>query len=298
LARTDFTIDGRPPVSPDDTPSANYRVTGPGYLRAMKIPLAAGRDFTDFDTARAAPVALVSRELAHRYFPDGRAVGAHLQIGGFGSGEVEIAGVVGDVRQTALTDAPSMDLYVPYAQAPRGVVSLLRNNMFWVVRARSVATLEQAIRRAVHSAQKDVAVSTAMPLEEYLRRSVAPRRFNLVLATVFAATALLLAAISVYGVMAHSVTLRTPEMRLRMALGAQSGDVILLVLRQGLRLTVTGVTAGLAAAFAMARLYGALLFQTAPLDAATFAMVAAVLLGAGLIASYLPALRAARTSLS
>jgi putative ABC transport system permease protein len=295
LARADFTVAGRPPLTPEDTPSANYRVISPGYLRAMRIPILAGRDIDNMDTTKTKPVALISQALARRFFPNGGAVGAHLDISGFGSGNVEIAGVVGDVQQTALTDGASMDLYLPYAQAPRATLNLLRNNMFWVIRARHVASLERQARNALRAAQKDVAVSTALPLEQYLSRSLAPRRFNLVLLALFATAALLLAAVSVYGIMAHSVTLRSRELALRMVLGAQRSDVLLLVLRQGLVLTSCGIAAGIAAALALTRLLTTLLFQTQPLDLATFAGVAAVLLGAGLLASYFPAVRATQS---
>jgi putative ABC transport system permease protein len=295
LARADFAVAGRPPLSPEDTPSANYRVIGPGYLRAMHIPIVAGRDIADTDTARTQPVAWISQALARRYFPDGGAVGAHLDISGFGSGIVEIAGIVGDVQQTALTDGPSMDLYLPYAQAPRGTLNLLRNNMFWVIRARNAAALERPARNAVRAAQKDVAVSTALPLEQYRSRSLAPRRFNFVLLAAFAAAALMLAAVSVYGVMAHSVTLRSRELALRMVLGAQRSDVLLLVLRQSVALTSCGVAAGIAAALALTRVLATLLYQTEPLDLATFTVVAVVLLITGVLASYFPAVRATRS---
>jgi putative ABC transport system permease protein len=288
LARADFTIDGRPAASPEDTPSANYRIAGPGYFRAMRIPLVSGRDFADTDTAASQRIAIVSQALARRFWPDGGAAGAHLHIDGFGSGEIEIAGVAGDVQQSSLSDQPAMDLYLPYAQAPHGALVLLRNNMYWVIRARNPLTLAQAARRAVHATQKDVAVSSAMPLEHYLRATIAPRKFNLVLLAAFAVSALLLAVISVYGVMAHSVTLRTREIGLRMALGAQPSDVLLLVLRQGLVLTVSGVGVGVAGALAVSRLL------SKPPDVATFAVVAVALTVAGLLASFVPALRATR----
>jgi putative ABC transport system permease protein len=294
LARADFIIDGHPPAKPEETPSANFRVIGPGYFAAMHTPIIAGRDFADTDTARAQPVAIVSRELARRFAVGS---GTHLRISGFGAGEAEIAGIVGDIHQTALTDPPSMDLYLPYTQAPRGALGILRNNMFWVIRARNAAGIEQAARRAVHDTQRDVAVSSAMPLAAYLDRSIAPRRFNLVLLGIFAVSALLLAAISVYGVMAHSVTLRSRELGLRMALGAQRSDVLFLVVRQGLLLTSYGLMAGVALAAALTRWLSAILFKTPPLDVATFAAVAVVLFLAGLAASGVPALRANRAQM-
>jgi putative ABC transport system permease protein len=292
LARADFSVAGRPPLSPEDTPSANYRVIGPGYLRAMRIPILAGRDVADADTAAAQHVALISEALSRRYFPDGGAVGAHLNISGFGDSEVGIAGIVGDVHQTAVTDGPSMDVYLPYAQAPRAVLNLLRNNMFYVIRAANATGLEHRARDAVRQTQKEVAVSTAMPLEQYLARNIGPRRFNTVLLSIFGAAALLLAIISVYGVMAHSVTLRHRELGLRMALGAQRSDVLVLVLRQGLTLTACGIATGIAAAFALTRMLTALLFQTEPVDMLTYFVVSASLLAAGLLASYIPAYHA------
>jgi predicted permease len=295
LARADFTIEGHPPASPEDTPSANYRVAGPGYFSAMKIQLIGGRDFTDADARNTVPVAIVNRALAKRFWPDSDAVGAHIHIDGFGSGEAQIVGVVADVKQAALTDGATMDLYLPYAQAPKGALALLRNNMYWVIRSRQgPLSLEGAARRTVFGMNKDVAVSSSMALEQYLAASIAPRKFNLILLAAFAISALTLAVVAVYSVTSHSVTLRTREMGLRMALGAQRLDVLRLVLRQGMVLTMSGIGAGLMGALAATRFLSGSLYQTQPVDGLTFTAVSCLLAGAGFLASYVPALRATK----
>jgi putative ABC transport system permease protein len=295
LARADFTIMGRPPVSPQDTPSANYRIAGPGYFKAMRIQLLNGRYFADADTRRASKVAIVNQSLARRFSADSAALGAHMRIDGFGSGEVEIIGVVADVKQSGLADKPGPDLYLPYAQAPSGALVLLRNNMYWVIRSsQEPLRLSAAARRAVYGMKKDVAVSSSMTLDQYLRISIAPRKFNLVLVATFAASAMFLAVIAVYGVVSFAVTRRTREIGLRIALGAQRANVLTLVLGQGLMLTLAGIGVGVAGALVATRFLSDLLYQTQAFDTITFATVTGMLVGAGLMASYIPARRAIR----
>lgn len=294
LGRADFTVNGSPPRSVADTPSANYRIAGTGYFSAMKIQVVRGRDFTESDTAHSLKVAVVNETLAKRLLGGvSGALGAHLRIEGFGSGEVGIVGVVGDVRQVSLADEPGPDLYLPYTQAPPGALGVLRNNMFWVIRSgQEPSSLSGAARRAVLSMNKDVAVSSTMELPQYVGASIALRRFNLFLLAAFAASAMLLAVVAVYGVVSHAVARRTREMGLRIALGAQRIDVLKLVIGQGLILMLCGVGVGLAASAGATRLLSGLLYQTKPFDWTVFASASGLLIATGLLASYIPANRA------
>jgi predicted permease len=295
LARTDFTIDGRPPTTPENTPSANYRVAGPGYFAAMKIPVIAGRDFSESDTERTRRVAIVNRALAGRFFAESSATGAHLRMEGFGGGEMEIVGVVEDVKQAGLSDGPGLDLYLPYAQTSQASVALLRNNMYWVIRtAGEPLKLASAARRTIYGMKKDVAIVSGKSLDQYLAATVASRRFDLVLLAVFAASAMLLAVIAVYGIVSYGVARRTREIGLRIALGAQRPNVIALVMGRGLRLTFAGVGTGLAGALLTARFLSNMLYETEAFDMLTFIGAAGLLVGAALVASYLPARRAMR----
>lgn len=296
LGRADFTVNGSPPRSVEDTPSANYRIAGPGYFSAMKIQVISGRDFTETDTAHSLRVAVVNETLAKRLLRGvSEALGAHLRIEGFGSGEVEIVGVVADVRQVGLADEPGPDLYLPYTQAPPGALGILRNNMFWVIRSgQEPSILSGAARRAVYSMNKDVAVYSTMELSQYVGASIALRRFNLFLLAAFAASAMLLAVVAVYGVVSHAVARRTREMGLRIALGAQPIDVLKLVVGQGLILMLCGVGVGLAASMGATRFLSGLLYETKPFDWMVFASASGLLVVTGLLASYIPANRATR----
>jgi putative ABC transport system permease protein len=295
MMRADFVVDGHPPASPEDTPSANYRVAGPGYFAAMKTAVLAGRDFAESDDRRGRNVAIVSRSLARRYFGDRSPAGTHMRISGFGSGEVEIVGVVADTKQVGLADEAGMDLYLPYAQAPNGALPFLRNNMFWTVRSSgNPMNLAAAVRRSVYGMNRDVAVASALELNQYLGTSVASRRFNLILLAAFALSAMLLAVVAVYGVVSYTAARRTREIGLRMALGAQRHDVLALIAGQGLRLTIAGIAAGLLGTLAATRLIAGVLYHTRPLDPIVIGIVCTALAASGLLASYLPARRALR----
>ena len=291
-ASLDFTIVGRP-SSPDQTPTALYRVTGPGYLRAMSIPLIAGRDFTESDTAQSAKVVLVNQTLARRYFGDDGAVGKHLNVEN--TGEVEIVGVVSDVKQMSLDEDPDAAFYAVYTQTPAFALPYLRNNMFWAVRTASdPLSLAGALRQQLRAVQKDAPIARLGVMEDYLAASAAPRRFYLLLVAMFGGTALLLAVVGVYGVISYSVTRRTREFGVRMALGAQKQDVLRVVMAQAGKLVGAGIFVGLVGAFAATRLLTDLLFHVRPTDTTTYACVVAVVAVTGFLACLIPAWRAAK----
>jgi putative ABC transport system permease protein len=295
LARLDFVPEGHTPASPDDVPSANYRVIGPGYLRAMRIRLLRGRDLEEGDTSGTRRVALANESLARRFWPAGDAVGKSLNLDGDDKGPVEIVGVAADVRQVSLEGPAGPDIYVPYTQAPQSTAGGLRNNMFWVVRPSGKgAAPAAAIRRLVLAMDKEVAIAGSSSLDRYLGTTLIARRFNVSLLGLFSLCALLLAAVAIYGVLAYSVSQRTREMGLRLAIGAQRGEVLRLVAGEGLRLTLGGLAAGLVFAVFAVRPLQDLLYGIGALDLRTFLLVAATVLLTGWGAAWIPALRATR----
>jgi predicted permease len=295
-ARTEFLISGRPPVKPSDVPGAQHRWVSPGYFHAMNIPLLRGREFTDADKQQSAGVMVIDRTLAQRFFPDRDPIGAHILItlgDDSPSPEYEIVGVVGSVKHVALTEDPTPTFYGPISQTPKGVVGFLATNFSLVARTGfDPEAMAGAVHRELRAIDPDVAVSSVKPMRDFLTASIAPRKFNLVLLLALAATALLLAAGGLYGVIAYLVTQRTREIGLRLALGAQRSDIRSLILGHGFRLVVIGVIVGLAGAIAATRLLSSLLYATSATDPLAFVAVAALLIVVALIASYLPARRA------
>jgi predicted permease len=294
-ATINFTVEGRPAPRAEDVPLANYRAVDEGYFAAMEIPVLRGRAFDAADTPAGAPVALVNRTLADRYWPHGAAVGARLQVDDEpGKRTVEVVGVVGDVKHYALDDAPS-HVYVPYIQAPQSVAVWLANSTSWVLRTSvDPRALAPAVRQEVRAVDAEVAATSVEALDDALAGTVAPRRFNVLLLQAFALGALLLAANGIYAVTAHLAAQRTRELGIRLALGARRAQILLLVLRQGLTPVVGGLALGLAGALAAARLVEGLLFGVPARDPATFLLTPLVLGAAALAAGTLPALRAAR----
>ncbi len=295
FAAVDFTVRGEPPPSPDRMPSAQWRAAGPGYFETMRIPLESGRLFTERDTARSPSVAIVSETLARRFFGGRPPVGVRVSIEESTPSEVEIVGVVADVKHMSLDAEATPDIYVPLAQAPSSAVVYLRNNLFCVVRTSGEPlALAAAARREIASVDRDVPPTSTRALEELLSDSVAPRRFNLRLIGLFGILALMLAAAGLHAVMAYAVTQRTREIGIRMALGASRPDVVALFVGNGMRLVAGGVLAGLVLSLVVTRLLGNLLFEVAPTDPVTLASVVLVLAAAAAGAAWLPARRASR----
>jgi putative ABC transport system permease protein len=288
----DFLIDGRPPLAPGDEPSLQTRSVMGDYFHVMQIPLRAGRNFASQDFAEKAPLVGIANEATVRqYFANEDPLGK--RIGWARDPEVHwitIVGVVADVKHFGfdLPDQPT--LYSPYTQ-----ISPWKRWMTFVARSQPEPTsLVQAVKQQIWKVDSQLPVSNVKTMSDVAALSFAARRFNMLLLAIFAGLALLLAAVGIYGVMSYSVTQRTQEIGIRMALGARATDVLKLIIRNGLTLTLMGVVIGLAGAFALTRLLTTLLFGVKPTDTATFMAVSVVLIFVALLACYLPARRATK----
>jgi len=296
IASIPFTIEGRA-AAPDEALRADYRLIYPGYFRTLKITLISGREFNESDTAQSAPVAIISQTLAHRYWPNSDPLGAHLLINDNDQGPrlVEIVGVIGDVKHFRLDGEPAPHIYIPSHQTHEDAVALLTNNQYWLLRTEvDPMTLAPTVRREIQAVDRDVAASNIRALEQYLAASVAPQRFNLWLLTIFAGAALALAGAGLYGVISYGVAQRRREIGIRMALGAQAGDALRLVIGQGMALALFGVALGSVAALALTRLMKSLLFNVSATDPSTFIVVALLVSAIALLACWIPARRATK----
>ena len=291
-----FSVAGQE-TSTHDKYSANYRVATPEYFRAMRIPLVQGRLFDDHDRADKVPVALINESLARRLWSNSNAIGAHLRVDDNNTGprSVEVVGVVGDVKQESLESDPAFDIYIPMAQVHEDNVGSIANSHYWVIKSRGERrSLESAFLSELQKIDRDAATSNIRTMNDYLSDSIAPRQFSLRLLTIFSVVALLLAVTGIYGTVAYSVTQRTPEIGVRLALGARHVQVFRLILGQGLRVIVLGLMIGLVGAFALSRVIRGLLFNVTPSDPLTFVLVSAILFFVAMIAASIPARRATR----
>ena len=269
-------------------PSAGLRFISPGYFGALGIPLRAGRDFSERDDEHAAAVALVNEAFVREHFAGESPIGRRLALGWGGTTPKEIVGVVGDVLHRGLDDQARPEMYVPQAQWGQAGITLL-------VRAAVPTTaLIAPIRREIVAIDPELPILATRTLDEYRAETLAMPRFGAILLGGFAALALLLTVVGLYGVMSYSVTQRTPEIGIRMTLGAQAGDVLRLILAQGMRLVLVGLALGLLGAFAVTRLLKSMLFQISATDPLTFALIALLLAGVALLACWAPARRASR----
>jgi putative ABC transport system permease protein len=283
-----FAVDGRPAPAPEQRPIALLRSVNPTYFRTMGIPLVAGRGFADRDTSQAPPVIVVNQTLARRFWPQGNPVGGRLVVDANHGRAAEIVGVVADVKQERIESQDWPTIYCPYPQAPATTMSMV------VRTARPPLSLAPAVEREVHQLDPDQPVADARSMEDVVDQAIAGARFNTALLGVFALIGFLLAAVGIYGVISCDVSERTHEIGIRVALGAQPGDVLKLVLGQGARLAGYGIAAGMVAAFALTRLMAAMLYGVKATDAYTFAAIPVVLGAVALAASYLPSRRALR----
>ena len=283
-----FEVEGRPRGPGDPGPHSDLRAVTPGYFPALKIPLVAGRTFTEQDREGTQPVVIIDDNLARTYWPDQDPVGKRLRRGS-NAPWAEIVGVLKHVHQSSLAgDSGKGVCYYPLYQVPI-------SRAFLVVRtAADPPALAGSMREAVRAAAPGQPVYDLTPMEERLAGSLGPQRFGVTVLGFFAGVALLMAALGLYGVISYSVTQRTQEIGIRMALGAQQGQVLGLVITQGLKLVGAGILVGLLAAASLARMLSSELFQVSPFDPVTFALTALLLAAVAFLASYVPARRAAR----
>ena len=284
-----FEIEGRT-INAGDKQEAFFSAISPGYFHTMGIPLQAGREFTDRDTKDAPPVAIINETMARRFFPDLDPIGQRIKIKHYMSEPVshEIVGVARDAKQMSLSDKMEIEMYVPHLQRPWLSTVL-------VVRTRTdPASLIPSVQRAVASVDKDQPISRARTMEQLIAESTAQPRFYTLLLSIFAGIALLLALIGIYGVMSYTVAQRTHEIGIRMALGAQRGDVLRLIIGHGMLLAAIGIGTGLAASLALTRVLSGLLYDVSATDPATFAAISLLLSSVALLACYLPARRATK----
>jgi putative ABC transport system permease protein len=285
-----FSIESQPATPEAQDQTADRRMVSPEYFKALGIPLIEGRAFDDRDDQNSAGVAIVSESLARRFLPNEDAIGKRIKLGGRDSTRpwLSIVGICGDVRDTVLESDARPCVYVPYPQFAVSSMTLVART------AVDPKTLVTAIREEVWAVDKDQPITDVKTMSAYVSDSVAPRRSNAILLGAFAAVALVLASVGVYGVIAYSVTQRVREIGIRIALGAESGDVIKLIVGRGLALVTAGVVIGLAGALALTRVMSSLLYGVRATDPITFALVTLLLIGVAVLASYIPARRAAR----
>jgi putative ABC transport system permease protein len=286
----DYALEGQAADEARRNRVANYEVVTPHYFATFNIPLKAGREFAEPDKAEAEPVIIISETMAKQLFADAEsAVGKRLKLGATSADEPwrKIIAVAGDVRYRELQDI-RWDIYVPLAQ------STINLNHFAVRTRTEAAAFLPVVRREVAALDSSQAVTSVATMQQLVATNLARPRFSAVLLNWLSALALLLAGVGIYGVVAYSVGQRTGEIGIRIALGAQTKDILRLVMTEGLRVALAGVTIGLLAALLLTRLMSSLLFGVGANDPFTFAAIALVLGGVALLACYLPARRAAR----
>jgi len=287
---TSFTIEGRPTGPTTETPRAYYRVISPDYFPAIGIELHKGNQFTDRDTAEQPGVAIVNETAAQRYWPGVDPLGKRIKRGRPESKNpwLTVIGIVSGSRQLSLKEGSQPEIYVPYLQNPGLTFTLVART------ASDPRSLTGALRKEVLSADREIPAANIKLMEELISNSVAKERFYVLLLAVFAALALILAAVGVYGVMSYSVTLRTRDIGIRMALGARPVDIFKHIVGQALLLGLIGLGVGIVLAIASTRVMSSLLYGINATDPLTLAITSLVLLAVALLASYLPARRATR----
>jgi len=287
-AATSYEVVGQPVAPAGQEPVADVRVVANDYFKAMGIPLVRGRLFDEQDATDTKNKVIVNETMARRHWPNEDPIGKKVKISWNDTREDEIVGVVGDVRHQGLEEAPRSMTYWPHGRFAYGSMT------FAVRTATDPATVVNGIGRIIREQDANLAVADVQTLDEVVGKSVAQRRLTMLLLTVFACAALVLAAVGIYGVIAYSVTQRTQEIGIRMALGAQRSDVLAMVMRQSAVLAFTGIFIGAAGAFALTRLMTDLLFEVKPFDPLTFVAVSGALAVIALLASFVPGHRATR----
>ena len=283
-----LTIEGFQSDASGNGPNADYRVISPEYFKTMGISLIKGRVFTERDNTQASDAVIVNRTLAERFFAGEDPLGKRMSIGSKDDPMMQVVGVVEDVRHFGLDSQARPEFYVPYEKDPWPFMTI-------VVRGGSdPKSLAGAMRSEVWAVDGDLPIPDIRTIDQLLSDSVARRRFNMLLLAIFGGVALVLAAVGIYGVMSYSVTQRSHEIGIRMALGANQSDVLKLVVGQGMTLALIGVGIGLTAAFALTRVMASLLFSVGATDPLTFAVISVLLTGVALGACFVPARRATK----
>jgi len=286
--RRGFHIQDRPVANPSDVPGADTYSITPEYFQVMRIPLERGRQFTKQDREGAPLVAIISEKTARTLWPNQEPIGKHIQLGGRDDSKpwATIVGIVGDTRQYGLEQEAGISAYLPLAQNTNfGYQMVIRTT-------GDPRMIEQAARAAFAATDKTQPVFNLQPLDDYLKSTLSQRTFTMALLAMFGVLAMLLAAVGIYGVISYAVSLRTREVGIRMALGARRGDVLRMILREGLVLAGTGLVVGFVASLGLSRFLESLLFEVRPVDLETSAVVAIGLTVVALAASLLPARRA------
>jgi len=288
-ANLSFIVEGQPP-DPANRPIAYYNAVSPDLFHTMQIPLLKGRAFDSHDVVKAQKVVIINETLARRYFPGTDPLGKRMTLNDENPKEEDwatIVGVVKDTKQRELSGEPAAEMYLPFAQSPHRSMALM-------IRTTNPDTVVNAVRRDIQALDPGVPLYGVRTMENVISESIAAARFRTLLLAIFAAVALILAMIGIYGVMSYAVTQRTQEIGIRMALGARVMDVLKLVVKNGMSLAVIGTIFGLAGALAITRLMAALLFGVSPTDFGTFALTTFGLLLVALVACYIPARRATK----
>jgi len=286
-AATSFEIEGQPPVPRPDRPTTDVRVVDQDYFRTLSIPLLKGRTFSDREVVQESRVIIINETLARQHFANEDPLGKRLIVAMKDQNNpCEIIGVVGDVKFKSLDQAVRPMVYWPHSELAYGAMTLV------IKTSGNPLAIADAVQREVRALDKDQPVSEMRPMEALLADSISRSRFATLLLSIFAAVAFGLASVGIYGVMSYSVTQRTNEIGIRIALGASRINVLGLVLRRGLMLAACGVVVGLAGSFALTRLLTTQLFGVSATDPVTFTMVSLTLMAVALLATYLPARRA------
>ena len=286
-------IEGQPAPPPGQERIVVTRIISPGYLDTMSIPVLRGRGLTEQDTETTPNVVVISETMARRYWPGEDAVGKRIAVGRIRKPEdwVQVVGVAKDVRQFELNAEPKPQMYLTYRQ-----MGFFDSRDLVVKTDVDPASMAATVRKAVWEIDKDQPVSNIQTMDQILAESIARQRFSMLVLAIFAAVALVLAGVGIYGVMSYSVAQRTHEIGIRMALGAQTGAVLKLAVGYGMKLVIAGIAIGLIAAFALTRVMSTLLFGVTATDPTTFALISLLLIAVAVLASYVPARRATRVN--
>jgi len=288
---TNFTIEGRAPFAPSEQVEVPVDIITPGFFKSMGIPLVGGREFTPQDASGTPDVVIINETMAKRFWQGEDPIGKRFMYGAPGNGDPQwmtIVGVVGDVRRTGFDAEVRPETFLPHGQAPaRGMMLIVRSTS-------DPRNLAGAVREAVRSIDGDLPVFTVQPMDAVLGDMMAQRRLNMLLFAILAGVALILAAVGIYGVIAYSVTQRTHEIGIRMALGAQRRDIVKMVVGQGIVLAAGGVGLGILASVLLTRLMTALLYGVSATDLVTFVIISVLLTLVAVVASFIPARRATR----